>query len=255
MLTAITRAISPCIGDCELTYLRRHPIDIEKATQQQQAYERLLAELDLRVISLPAEPLLPDAVFVEDTAVVTDEVAVITTMGVAARQLEVESISELLAKYRQLQCINGAGTLEGGDVVRGAGRTLFVGVSKRTNMDGVNQLQRILKPYDYGVVPVEVKGCLHLSTGAGFIGRNTVLVNSDWVDVSPFAGLDIIDVSTTEPWGANALTFGNDVLIAASCPQTAARVRERGFRVHAVDISELEKAEGGLTCMSIVFKS
>jgi dimethylargininase len=255
MLTAITRGISPCIGDCELTYLRRHPINVENATRQQQAYERLLSELDLRVISLPAEPELPDAVFVEDTAVVTDEVAVIPTMGVAARQREVESISELLSKYRPLKCINGAGTLEGGDVVRAAGRTLFVGVSKRTNMDGIIELRQILKPYDYRVMPVEVKGCLHLSTGGAFINRNTVLVNSEWVDVAPFAGYDIIDVSTTEPWGANALTFGDDVLIAASCPQTAARVRERGFRVHTVDISELEKAEGGLTCMSIIFAS
>lgn len=253
MLTAITRGISACIGDCELTYLRRHPIDVRRAVRQQQAYERLLSKLGLHVISLPAEPELPDAVFVEDTAVVTDEVAVITTMGVAARQREVESISELLAKYRRLECLNGAGTLEGGDVVR-AGRTLFVGVSKRTNMAGITQLRQILKPYDYKVVPVEVRGCLHLSTGGAFINRNTVLANCDWVDISPFAGFDIIDVSTTEPWGANALTFGDDVLIAASCPQTAARVRERGFRVHTVDISELEKAEGGLTCMSIIFK-
>jgi len=254
MLNAITRAISPCIGDCELTYLRRHPIDVEKATRQQQAYERLLSELGLRLISLPAEPEMPDAVFVEDTAVVTAEVAVLTTMGATARRREVESISEQLAKYRPLLSINGAGTLDGGDVVR-AGRNLFVGLSGRTNADGIDQLRQILKPYDYRIMPVEVTGCLHLSTGCAFIGRNTVLANCDWVDVSPFAGYDVIDVSTTEPWGANALTFGDDVLIAASCPQTAARVRERGFRVHDVDISELEKAEGGVTCMSIIFES
>ncbi len=118
MLTAITRRVSPCIGQCELTYLTRRPIDIQRARQQQQAYERLLSDLGLHVISLPAEQELPDAVFIEDTAVVTDEVAVITTMGCAARRREVDSISPLLEKYRLVRSINGAGVLEGGDVVQ-----------------------------------------------------------------------------------------------------------------------------------------
>lgn len=254
MLTAITRGVSPCIGNCELTYLSRQPIDIEKAARQQQAYERLLSDLGLQVISLPAEPELPDAVFVEDTAVITDEVAIVTTMGAPVRRREVESISSVLAKYRPLQSINGSGVLDGGDVVQ-TGRILFVGISTRTNMSGVMQLRARLEPYGYEVAPVDVKGCLHLSTGCEFIGRNTILANCDWVDVSQFKGFDIIDVSTTEPWGANALTLGNEVLLSASCPQTAARVRERGFKVHTVDISELEKAEGGLTCLSLIFKS
>lgn len=254
MLTAITRRVSPCIDNCQLTYLPRQPIDVRKAARQQEAYERLLADLGLHVISLPAEPDLPDAVFVEDTAVVTDELAVVTTMGSALRRPEVESISSILAKYRLVQRINGAGMLDGGDVVK-AGRTLFVGVSRRTNMRGVFQLREILEPYDYVVKAVEVNGCLHLSTGCGFIGQKTFLANCSWIDVSPFEGFDIVDVSTTEPWAANALTLANHVLISASCPRTAARLRERGFSVIDVDISELEKAEGGLTCMSLIFKS
>lgn len=254
MLTAITRRVSPCIHNCQLTYLPRQPIDVRKAARQQEAYERLLADLGLRVISLPAEPDLPDAVFVEDTAVVTDELAVLTTMGSALRRPEAESISQILAKYRLVQSINGAGMLDGGDVVK-TGRTLFVGVSRRTNRRAVVQLREILEPYDYVVKAVEVNGCLHLSTGCGFIGQNTFLANSSWIDVSAFDGYDIVDVSTTEPWAANALRVGNHVLISASCPQTAARVRERGFSVIDVDISELEKAEGGLTCLSLIFKS
>lgn len=254
MLTAITRRVSPCIDNCQLTYLPRQPIDVTKAARQQEAYERLLADLGLHVISLPAEPDLPDAVFVEDTAVVTDELAVVTTMGSALRRPEVESISSILAKYRLVQRINGAGMLDGGDVVK-AGRTLFVGVSRRTNMRGVFQLREILEPYNYVVKAVEVNGCLHLSTGCGFIGQKTFLANCSWIDVSPFEGFDIVDVSTTEPWAANALTLANHVLISASCPRTAARLRERGFSVIDVDISELEKAEGGLTCMSLIFKS
>ncbi len=254
MLTAIMRRVSPCIRKCELTYLTRRPIDIRRARQQQQAYERLLSGLGLHVISLPAEQELPDAVFVEDTAVVTDEVAVVTTMGCAARRREVDSISPVLEKYRLLQSINGAGVLEGGDVVQ-VGRTLFVGVSTRTNVNGIAQLSEIVTPYDYEVRPVQVKGCLHLSTGCGFIGRNTILANPSWVDLSPFEGFEIINVSPSEPWGANARTLADHVLISASSPQTAARIRERGFPVLPVAISEFEKAEGGLTCLSLIFKS
>lgn len=254
MLTAITRRVSPCIGKCELTYLTRRPIDIRRARQQQQAYERLLSDLGLHVISLPAEQELPDAVFVEDTAVVTDEVAVVTTMGCTARRREVDSISPVLEKYRLLQSINGAGVLEGGDVVQ-VGRTLFVGISTRTNVNGISQLSGIVTPYGYEVRPVQVKGCLHLSTGCGFIGRNTILANPSWVDLTPFEGFEIINVSPSEPWSANGLTLADHVLISAASPQTAARVRERGFRVLTVDISEFEKAEGGLTCLTLIFKS
>ena len=254
MLTAITRRVSPCIGKCELTYLTRRPIDVRRARRQQQAYERLLSDLGLHVISLPAEQELPDAVFVEDTAVVTDEVAVVTTMGCTARRREVDSISPVLEKYRPLQSINGAGVLEGGDVVH-VGRTLFVGISTRTNVNGISQLSKIVTPYGYEVRPVQVKGCLHLSTGCGFIGRNTILANPSWVDLSPFEGFEIINVSPSEPWSANGLTLADHVLISAASPQTAARVRERGFRVLTVDISEFEKAEGGLTCLTLIFKS
>lgn len=254
MLTAITRRVSPCISKCELTYLQRQPIDIERACQQQQAYERLLSGLGLHVISLPAEQELPDAVFIEDTALVTDEVAIITTMGCAARRREVDSISPLLEKYRRLRSINGAGVLEGGDVVQ-VGRTLFVGISTRTNVNGIAQLNEIVTPYGYEVRPVQVKGCLHLSTGCGFIGQNTILANPSWVDLSPFEGFEIINVSPSEPWGANARTLADHVLISAASPQTAARLRERGFRVLTVDISEFEKAEGGLTCLTLIFKS
>lgn len=254
MLTAITRRVSPCIRKCELTYLTRRPIDIRRARQQQQAYEQLLSGLGLHVILLPAEQELPDAVFVEDTAVVTDEVAVVTTMGCAARRREVDSISPVLGKYRPVRSINGAGVLEGGDVVQ-VGRTIFVGISTRTNVNGIAKLSEILTPYGYEVRPVQVKGCLHLSTGCGFIGQNTILANPSWVDLSPFEGFEIINVSPSEPWGANARTLADHVLISAASPQTAARLRERGFRVLSVAISEFEKAEGGLTCLTLIFKS
>jgi len=252
MLRAITRGISPCIANCELTYLDRQEIDAEEAVRQQQSYEQYLSSLGLEVVSLPVEPQLPDAVFVEDTAVVVDEVAIITTMGAVSRRPEVRSVSPALAKYRPLKFINGAGTLEGGDVMR-VGRTLYVGVSTRTNLDGIAQLRSLLWPYDYQVKAAEVKGCLHFKTGCTYLGRDTILANRAWVDLSPLNGFEVIDVPSSEPWAANALVIGDDVLVPASCPQTADLLAARGFSVRTINVSELEKAEAGLTCMSIVF--
>lgn len=253
MLVALTRQISPSFDDCELTYLSREKIDIAKAIEQQKAYEKCLSELGLRVVSLPPEPDLPDAVFVEDTAVVVDEVAVITRMGAVSRRPEVESIAAVLEKYRPLKFIDGGGTLEGGDVVR-AGRTLFVGVSTRTNLEGINQLRNFLEPYDYEVIPVEVHGCLHLKTGCTYLGQNTVIINRLWVDAEPFKGFEMIIAPPHEQWASNVLVIGDDALAPACCPQTAVMVRSVGLKVHAIDASELEKAEGSMTCMSVVFK-
>ena len=252
MLKAITRGISPCIGDCELTYLERQAIDAEKAMQQQESYERYLSSLGLSVTSLPAEPTLPDAVFVEDTAVVVDEVAVITTMGAVSRRAEVHTISPALAEHRPLEFINSSGTLEGGDVMR-VNRTLYVGVSTRTNLDGISQLRSILGRYDYQVIAVPVKNCLHFKTGCTYLGRNMMLVNRAWVDLSPLEGFEVIDVPVAEPWAANVLVIENEVLVPASCPQTGELLQGRGFNVHTINVSELEKAEAGLTCMSIIF--
>jgi dimethylargininase len=252
MLKAITRGISPCIGDCELTYLERQEIDAEKAMQQQKSYEQYLFSLGLNVTSLPAEPTLPDAVFVEDTAVVVDEVAVITTMGAVSRRPEVHTISPALAEHRPLEFINSTGTLEGGDVMR-VGRTLYVGVSTRTNLEGISQLRTILAPYDYEVIAVPVRKCLHFKTGCTYLGRNMMLVNRAWVDLSPFEDFEVIDVPVSEPWAANVLVIDNNVLVPASCPRTSELLQSRAFHVHTIDVSELEKAEAGLTCMSIIF--
>jgi dimethylargininase len=231
----------------------RQPIDFEKARRQHRAYEQCLKELGLQIVSLPAEPGLADCVFVEDTAVVADEVAVITHMGARTRRPEVKLTAETLSGFRPLEFINaGGGTLEGGDVMR-IGRTFYVGVSTRTNADGIAQLRKILELYDYQVVPVEVTGCLHLKTACTYLNRNTILTNPSWADMSPFRGFDLVETFPTEPWGANSLSAGDSVIIPASAPRTADALRERGFNVLTLDISELEKAEAGLTCMSIVF--
>lgn len=252
MLTAFTRSVSESIAKCELTYVPRCPIDYGKAVEQHRAYQRSLERAGVRVLNLPALPELPDAVFVEDTAVVVDEVAVIPTMGAVTRRPEVASSMAALQRHRPLRFINHDGTLEGGDVVR-VGRTLYVGVSSRTNLSGVRQLRGILEPHGYCVEPVEVYGCLHLSTGCSHIGRNTILANPAWVDVSRFEGREVVFVPESEPWAANTILVGDSIIIPEGYPRTREMLERCGLRVVAVDISELEKAEAGLTCMSILF--
>jgi dimethylargininase len=253
MLTGITRGVSPCLGDCELSFLPRREIDIEKATKQHQTYEQCLIKLGVRVISLPPEPDLPDAVFVEDPAVVVDEVAVITPMGAEIRRQEAKSLAIALSPFRSLEFLSYPARLEGGDVMR-VGRTLYVGRSGRTNRAGMNQLAEILLPYGYQVCPVDVKGCLHLKTGCSYAGRNTLLVNHSWVDITPMKGFDVIDIPPTEPWAANALVVEDVILLPTGFPQTRTLLEARGFHVGTVDISELMKAEAGLTCMSLIFE-
>ncbi|HSF25616.1 MAG TPA: arginine deiminase family protein [Blastocatellia bacterium] len=253
MLKAITRQVSPRINECELSFHQRHPIDVAKASAQHRAYQQCLHELGARVISLPAEPDLPDCVFVEDPAVVVDEIAVISIMGAASRRPEADSLAAALADYRDLAFLRKPATLDGGDVMR-AGRTLFVGVSGRTNREAVTQLSEILRPFDYQVNPVEVTGCLHLKSACSYIGRNTVLLNRDWINAEELRQFEWIDVPAEEPNAANALLVNDTVVLPLSFPRTRALLERRGLRTQTIDVSELQKAESGVTCMSLIFE-
>jgi dimethylargininase len=254
MLTAITRAVSPAIVHCELTFLARQPIDLAKAREQHQAYELLLEKLGARVISLPAERDLPDSMFVEDPAIVLDELAVILPLGTASRRPEAASLAQALKKFRSLEYITSPGALEGGDVLR-IERTLFVGLTSRSNAEGIRQLTAILAPHAYEVIAVPVTGCLHLKSAVTHLGRNTLLANRAWFDPSPFADRNFawIDVPPEEPHAANALVLNGTVVFPASFPRTRTRIEAAGFAVSPLDISELQKAESGLTCSSLLF--
>jgi dimethylargininase len=253
MLVAMTRGVSSSIGDCQLTHLTRQEIDVDKAISQHQAYEECLRQVGIHVISLPVKPDLPDSVFVEDPAIVLDELALIGRMGAVKRRGEAESLMPVLSAVRPLRFIDPPATLEGGDRVR-IGRTLFVGVSSRTNMSGVEQLRDILRPYDYEVKSVKVTGCLHLTTGCSYLGDHTLIMNTEWIDVNVFKDYNIIHTPPEEPWGANTIVLGEGVLlVSASFPRTRALLEERGFEVRVSNISELEKAEAGLSCMSLIF--
>jgi len=254
MLTAITRAVSPEINRCELGFLPRVPIDVAKAIEQHKQYEVCLEHLGVNVISLPAEPGLPDCMFVEDPAVVVEEVAVLTRTGAESRRRESERLSTVLGRFRRLRWMREPATLEGGDVLR-MGRVLYVGLSGRTNHAGVEQLAGAVEPLGYSVTAVTVRGCLHLKSACSGLGDATILANRAWIDAGAFAGLEIVDVPPEEPGAANVLTIGDTALVPAAYPRTAELVERRGWKVRRLDISELQKAEAGLTCSSLLFET
>ena len=253
-LIAITREVSGSINECELSFHARRPIDLDKAIAQHKAYQDCLTSLGARIISLPAEPELPDAVFVEDTAVIVDEVAIIARIGAKSRCAEVTSMADALAHYRPLKFLKEPATLDGGDVLR-IDRTIFVGLSRRTNAEAIRQLRQLLAGYDYDVRALEVKGCLHLKSACSYVSNNTVLIHRPWIDANVLQKFELLDVISDEPAAANVLFLNNVVLVPASFPKTRDLLEGRGFRVRPIDVSELQKAEAGVTCCSLIFAS
>ncbi len=252
MLTAITRAVSASLAQCELTWLQREPINLAKANAEHEAYEQALRSLGVKVISLPALDAHPDAVFVEDPALVLDEVAVITTMGAESRRGERPTLAAAIAQFRPLRNMQPPAKLEGGDVMR-VGRDLYIGLSARTDEAGIHQLGELLAPYNYKVHAVELRDCLHLKSACCCIAESTLLVNRNWVDIAPFAHLRLIDVAPGEPAAANALSVNGTILMPNAYPATANLLRAASFQVIELDMTELMKAESGVTCSSLLF--
>ncbi len=252
MYVAITREVSSSIDQCELTHFARTPIDVDLARRQHLQYEEALARLGLEVITLPEQPDFPDAVFVEDTAIVFDEVAVITRPGAESRRTEVESVRAALEPYRSVCIVTEPATLDGGDVLV-VGKNVYVGLSGRSNAASVAQLAVFLVDFGYRVQGVEVTGCLHLKSAVTRVAENTLLVNPAWIDPSIFAEYDLIEVDPTEPYAANALYINGAIIYPTSFPKTRRILEERGIQVVPVDASEVQKAEGAVTCCSLVF--
>jgi dimethylargininase len=249
---ALTRALSPAIARCELTHLAREPLDYERAVAQHAAYQQLLGTLGLEVTCLPADAELPDAVFIEDTAIVVDELAVMTRPGAPSRRPEVWAVEAALQRHRPIARLTEPATLDGGDVLR-LGRTLYVGLSSRSNLAGIEQLRALLEPLGYRVEPVEVRGCLHLKSAATAASDSLLVVNPAWCDPRSFGSVDVLEIDPAEPYGANVVRLEQCVIAAAAFPRSVARLRARGLQVHTVDVSELAKAEGAVTCCSLLF--
>jgi len=250
--TALVRGVSSAIGSCELTHFTRQPIDVAKAERQHRAYVGVLRDLGCRVHELPADPTFPDSVFVEDTAVLVDGVAVIARPGAASRRKEIDAIDAFLSPRLPVLRIESPGTLDGGDVLR-VGRTLYVGTSGRTNAAGIAQLRASLASYGYEVRAVRVSGCLHLKSAVTEVGDGLLLIQNEWVDADAFSDCTCIEVDPQESHAANALRVGAEIVYPAAYPRTAARLRDNGLRVRLVDVSELAKAEGAVTCCSLIW--
>jgi dimethylargininase len=254
MLIAYTRAVSPALADCELTHLPRVPIDVEAAAREHAAYEQLLTQLGAEVCRLPALPDMPDAVFVEDTAIVLDEMAIITRPGAVSRRDETASTEAALAMQRPLARIEEPGTLDGGDVLV-IGRRVYVGRSSRTNDDAIAQLSKLLRPHGYTVVPVPFTGCLHLKTCVTQVAGDLVLLNPACVAADQFVGCRAVEVDPAEPSAGNALMLGRSVLHPEHFPRTRSRLESEGLQVIPVSVRELAKAEAGVTCCSLLLRN
>ena len=240
------------MNDALRTFVGVQAIDLALAERQHEEYRRMLKRAGARVVVLDANLGHADAVFVEDSAVVLDEVAVLASMGAPSRRDEPRGVEPELRKHRAVVArIEAPATLEGGDVLR-VGRTLLVGATARTNAAGIDALETVTQRFGYALRRVRVEGCLHLKTACTALPDGSLLVNPRWVDLRDLEGYAHLEVASGEPDAANVALIGERVLTSAAHPRTIARIRERGFDVDAVDLSEFAKAEGSATCLSIL---
>ena len=251
MVTAITRDVSPRFNECEITHIERTPIDLEVARAQHHEYVNVLKALGCKVIELPAEADLPDSVFVEDTAFILPEAAVITRPGADSRKPETESIIRALSPHVKLFHVREPATVDGGDVLL-LGKNIYIGLSSRSNQEAIAQLNALLREDGYTVTGVRMHDCLHLKSAVTRVDDKTLLINKGWVDMHHFENFDLIEVDPAEPFAANCLPIGDSIIFPTSFPKTRAKLEENGHKVVTVDISELAKAEGAVTCCSLI---
>jgi dimethylargininase len=252
MQIAITREVSRDIVNCELTNLESTPIDVNRARLQHLQYEAALKHLGLAVLSLPEEPTLADSVFVEDTALVLDECAVITRPGAQSRRAETESIEAVLKPYRKLFHIQAPARVDGGDILQ-VGKRIYVGLTTRSDTNAIEQMQDFLEPYGYEVQAVRVTGCLHLKSAVTQVAQDTLLVNPAWVNEKDFQGVKFIETDPSEAYAANAVLIGSTIIYPAAFPKTRKRLEAAGIPMVLVEADELAKAEGAVTCCSLIF--
>jgi dimethylargininase len=247
---AILRRPSAHMESGERTHMDRAAIDPALALSQHQAYAQALEAAGFALEILDADNALADCAFVEDMALILPEAAILLRPGAVSRQAEREAVAAALPKDRPVLTL-AAGRMDGGDILV-IGKTIYAGLSTRTDADGHAALASLTESYGYSVVPIPVPGALHLKTAVTALDEQTVLLNPDWISETPFTHLRRILVDPSEPFGANTLSLGGKTLVQASTPKTAARIEAAGFKTLALDISEFAKAEAGLTCLSLI---
>ncbi len=253
MVIAITREVSSRFNECEITHIDRTSIDLDTARQQHHEYIQALAQIGCQVIELPEERDLPDSVFVEDTAFILPEVAVITRPGADSRKPETESIIQALSSYRPLVHVSAPATVDGGDVLV-LGKNIYIGLSTRSTMEAVTQLQSLLDNYGYTVHGIELTDCLHLKTAVTRVDDKTLLINKKWVDPAYFTGFELLEADPSEPFAANCLPVRDVIIYPTTFPKTQEKLVQKGFKVMNVNLDELAKAEGAVTCCSLIIE-
>jgi len=253
MVIAITREVSPRFNECEITHIDRTTIDLDTALAQHHEYVKVLKTLGCNVIELPSEADLPDSVFVEDTAFILPEAAIITRPGADSRKPETDSIVRALKPLIKLVYVREPATVDGGDVLV-LGKKIYVGLSTRSNQEAIDQLNKALGEYGYVVTDVQLHDCLHLKSAITRVDDTTLLVNKRWVDTHHFENFDRIEVDPAEPFAANCLPIGESIIFPTAFPKTRAKLEERGYKIVTVDVSELAKAEGAVTCCSLIIQ-
>lgn len=253
-LTAITRDVNAAMDSCELTFVSRDTIDTALAVQQHEDYQSALSSLGCEIVTIPTEEGLADSVFIEDTALVLDEIAVLCRPGAESRRPEVAGVAGALKPYRTLASIRSPGTVDGGDLLC-VGKVIYAGLSTRSNQSGIDQLRGIVANYGYSVESVEVSRCLHLTSAVTEVSPGSLLINPEWVSGSAFGNCELINIDKDEPHAANALLVGQNIIYPSSFPRTMDKLVTRGINIIPVDMSELQKAEGAATCCSLVFKT
>ncbi len=254
MPLAITRAVSPRFNECEITHIERTPIDVNIARAQHHGYVKALKQLGCDVMELPAEDDLPDSVFVEDTAFILPEAAVITRPGADSRKPETKSIIRALSPHKKLIHIQAPATIDGGDVLV-LGKNIYVGLSTRSNQNAIDQLNELLGRYGYSAAGMQLHDCLHLKSAVTRVDNATLLINKKWVDAFHFEDYELIEIDPFEPYAANCLPIGGSILYPTSFPKTRSRLEERGYKIVSVEVDELAKAEGAVTCCSLVIEN
>jgi dimethylargininase len=252
-LIAVTHVPSPRLEEGERTYVDDTAVDYALSLRQHAQYCDALRSCGAAVLTLDVNRELPDCVFVEDTAIVLDDVAVMMSMGAESRRAEPAGIEPTLGRYRTIERVRLPATIDGGDVVR-LGRTLYVGASPRTNAAGIDALRDVVRAYDYAVIAVAVLKCLHLKTACSALPDGRLLVNRGWIDVSPLPSSALVDVPADEPWAGDVLVIGDRIIASDAFPATASLLERSGFGVTQVAVSEFAKVEGGVTCLSLVFE-
>jgi len=252
-MIALTRRPAFALVNCEVGYTPHQEINLHLAFHQHEAYCRTLRQMGVAVEVLPPEEMYPDSVFIEDNAIILDELAVVTSMGIPSRQGEPALLFPVLARHRRLVTIAPPATIEGGDVLR-MGKRLYVGVSTRTNRAGVEALRAIAEPLGYGVTPIGIRECLHLKTACTSLDDKTLLVNPAWLDSDALGPFRLLHVPAEEPFGANVLRLPGGVLVQTSSPLTCDVIESQGFATTCVDLGEFAKADAGLTCLSLLIE-